>query len=108
MHAFDVCLIPFVINKLTENIYPLKLHEYLAAGKPVVSTALPEVKQFEDVVGIGRTPEEFEYQIIKALGSKDQEDLVNAQKGVARKASWTNRARDVLAVLDNALASKKS
>jgi glycosyltransferase involved in cell wall biosynthesis len=39
----DVCLIPFKLNELTKNVSPLKLYEYLACGKPVVSVAMPEV-----------------------------------------------------------------
>ena len=41
----DVCLIPFKINQITLASNPIKMYEYLAAGKPVVSTALPEVIQ---------------------------------------------------------------
>ena len=39
---FDVCLIPYLLNDYTETVYPTKLNEYLARGKAVVSTALPE------------------------------------------------------------------
>lgn len=46
-HA-KVCLIPFLVNELTVNVSPLKLYEYLAVGKPVVSVPLPEVLAAED------------------------------------------------------------
>jgi glycosyltransferase involved in cell wall biosynthesis len=39
----SVCIIPFVMNELTKNVSPLKLYEYLAAGRPVVSVPMPEV-----------------------------------------------------------------
>ena len=42
--AFDVALLPFIKNELTENANPLKLREYLAAGLPVVSTDIPEAR----------------------------------------------------------------
>jgi len=42
--GFDVALNPFVINQLTESVNPLKVREYLAAGLPVVSTNIPEMK----------------------------------------------------------------
>ena len=48
--AFDVGLIPFKINELTEAVNPIKLREYLAAGLPVVSTPLPEVALYRDLV----------------------------------------------------------
>jgi glycosyltransferase involved in cell wall biosynthesis len=45
--AFDVALLPFVKNELTEYANPLKLREYLAAGLPVVSTDIPEARALE-------------------------------------------------------------
>ncbi len=44
--ACDVCLIPYRLNEQTRHVNPLKVYEYLAAGKPVVGTALPELGQF--------------------------------------------------------------
>jgi glycosyltransferase involved in cell wall biosynthesis len=44
--AFDVGLLPFVRNRMTRNVNPIKLREYLAAGLPVVSTALPEAERY--------------------------------------------------------------
>jgi glycosyltransferase involved in cell wall biosynthesis len=64
--GFDVALMPFRINELTLNANPLKVREYLAAGLPVVSTAIPEV----EVLGwcrIGRDPESFLSEIEQAL-----------------------------------------
>jgi glycosyltransferase involved in cell wall biosynthesis len=43
--AFDVALMPFKVNELTLNANPLKVREYLAAGLPVVSTDIPEVRK---------------------------------------------------------------
>jgi hypothetical protein len=60
-------MLPFKVNRLTENVNPIKLREYLAAGLPVVSTALPEVKQYDGVVGIGHTCDEFVAQLEAAV-----------------------------------------
>lgn len=67
LKGFDVCTIPYVYNRLAESICPLKLFEYLAAGRPVVSTALPEVAALSPHVLVARTPEEFEQNIQQAL-----------------------------------------
>ncbi|HEX6622975.1 MAG TPA: glycosyltransferase, partial [Pyrinomonadaceae bacterium] len=64
--GFDVALMPFRINELTLNANPLKVREYLAAGLPVVSTAIPEV----EILGqcrIGRDRESFVAQVGAAL-----------------------------------------
>lgn len=50
-HA-DVLLIPFLKNKLTHHIYPLKLNEYLASGKPILTTRFTDLQGFEDVLSI--------------------------------------------------------
>ena len=56
--GFDAAVIPFPLTEVTRNANPLKAREYLAAGLPVVSTAIPEVEVLPDCV-IGRTPEGF-------------------------------------------------
>ena len=58
VHYFDVCMIPFVLNEITESTSPVKLFEYMAMEKPVVSTALPECMKYEPVV-IAHSHEEF-------------------------------------------------
>lgn len=99
VHAFDVCLIPFVINTLTQSIYPLKLHEYLAAGKPVVSTDLAELLQFEGLVRIARDADEFELHVVEALEEHD-EDLRQRRLAAARENSWERRAEAVLKAIE--------
>lgn len=64
--GFDVALNPFRINTLTLNANPLKVREYLAAGLPVISTAIPEVQALGHC-RIGNTPEEFIREIDAAL-----------------------------------------
>lgn len=58
--GFSVCLMPFALNAATEYINPTKALEYMAAGRPVVSTALDEVKSnFGSVARIARSHQEF-------------------------------------------------
>lgn len=58
--GFDVCLMPFALNDATENINPTKTLEYMAAGKPVVSTAVADVvRHFTPIVQVGHTHAEF-------------------------------------------------
>lgn len=58
--AFSVCLMPFALNAATEYINPTKALEYMAAGRPVVSTALDEVRtNFAGVARVGRSHDEF-------------------------------------------------
>src|SRR5579862_1657918 len=52
---FDACIMPYLINGYTENIYPLKLHEYLASGRPVVGTPIRSLKDFSGLISLART-----------------------------------------------------
>ena len=84
--AFDCCLIPFVANRLTEAVNPIKLREYLAAGRPVVATRLPEVEPYADVVSLADTPGEFAEAVIRSVvdaGSDADEQRARRRARVA-------------------------
>ena len=66
---FDVGLIPFKINELTEAVNPIKLREYLAAGLPVVSTPLPEVTLYKDLVHLANGKHSFDKMAQAALAT---------------------------------------
>jgi glycosyltransferase involved in cell wall biosynthesis len=87
LQSFDVCIIPYKLTEVTINARPLKLFEYLASGKPVVSTPLPSVLPYGKVVRIGSTNEEFIQQIEKSLLEKD-ESLKKKRIDLARENSW--------------------
>ena len=69
--GFDVGLIPFVVNELTVNVNPIKLREYLSAGLPVVSTALPEVGGFDGDCYVANDYESFVLGVERALREGD-------------------------------------
>lgn len=91
--GMDLCLIPYKINDATRDIYPLKLQEYLASGKPVVSSAMPSVLPFEAVVPIARSHEEFVDKIEAALAEEDDQRQA-ARMAVARENSWEHRVAE--------------
>lgn len=89
VQAFDVGIIPYILNDWTRAVDPLKLLEYLAAGIPVVTTALPEVMKYSGVIQIGATTEEFVNQVRRALAG-DVPDRA-ARKAVALNNTWERR-----------------
>lgn len=89
--AFDAALIPFPINEATLNANPLKAREYLAAGLPVVSTAIPEVEVLPGC-RIGRTPDEFVAQVRAALALPGPEA---ARSDAVRHESWEARLDEI-------------
>jgi glycosyltransferase involved in cell wall biosynthesis len=86
--AFDVCLMPFALNEATQYINPTKTLEYMAAGKPVVSTAVPDVlHHFTPIVDVALTAEEFIAAIQRAARSPRAE-LIEQGIDHANRASW--------------------
>jgi len=90
----DVCLIPFKINNITLASNPIKMYEYLAAGKPVVSTALPEVlTNASEIVYIGKDDEDFIKKVELAVKESELKDefTINKRVNFAKQNSWENR-----------------
>ena len=86
------------------NSNPLKLREYLATGKPIVSVPAPEIDRFADSIRIGRTPSEFLAHIDDALVSDTAVDRSRRLAAVAGM-SWETRMADVIAVVEERLGS---
>lgn len=99
LHAFDICLIPFVISKLTLSVNPVKLYEYFASGKPVVSTPLPEVMKFSPYVYTANTHEDFIRTVETAL-MEDNLEIRNERRKIAFNNSWEARATEILTQLN--------
>lgn len=86
--GFDVCLMPFALNDATRYINPTKTLEYMATGKPVVSTAVADVvRNFTPVVDVAHSVDEFLDAAARAANSPDPAHL---REGIARAmaASW--------------------
>jgi len=88
--------------------YPLKLHEYLASGKPVVSSAIESVIEFSSVVLIPKNKEEWVEFIIKATSEPEFAPSNSRQrKMVAQKNDWNNRVEMIKSSIINAIESRK-
>jgi glycosyltransferase involved in cell wall biosynthesis len=88
--GFDVALIPFRRNELTQRVNPLKLREYLAAGLPVVATPLPEVARYDGLVHLADDRDTFLAGIEAALAQRRPE-LDRARVDAMRTESWEAR-----------------
>ena len=100
-----VCLIPYVINERLVAVDPIKLREYLALGKPVVSVDLPEVRKLQDVVYIGENKKDFVDKIGKAM-TEDNPSLAEERIRVAWRSDWGDKIEEISAIVNDALARK--
>jgi glycosyltransferase involved in cell wall biosynthesis len=87
--AFDVCIIPFVMSDLVRSIDPLKLYEYLAAGRPVVTTPLPSAADFEDLIHVATGTDGFLLGIDAAIAEGDERRVKRLE--AVRRHSWDAR-----------------
>ena len=106
LKGIDAALIPYVLRGHTLTVYPLKLHEYLAAGRATVATALPELKPYEGVVRIAQSYEQYLRYVGEAVD--DYSPLaVEARVGVARQNTWDARVALIRRILRDHLAAGK-
>lgn len=109
VQGFDVGLVPYRIADYTANVYPAKMNEYLAMGKPVVATDLPEVHRFNrehgDIVSVGQTTSGFAEAIERAVTATGSEARTR-RIAVAERNGWTRRLADMSALIDGVIATR--
>jgi len=86
---FDVCVMPYRVDDYTKYIYPLKLHEYLAGGQPVVSSRIRSIEDFEDVLALVGHADGWSEAISEALApASNSHERRKARQAVAREHDW--------------------
>jgi glycosyltransferase involved in cell wall biosynthesis len=93
----DVCIMPYVKSEYTKFIYPMKMHEYFACGKPVVSTYLDNLQEFENYLyfadGVNDWVRKIEMQLLL-----QNENRILELKNFATTNSWQNRVSKILGI----------
>lgn len=95
LHQFDVLLLPRNYEPHSLASDPLKFYEYLATGKPVVSTALPSVKRFSDVAFICESHQEFLTALGRAQKEWSTKKAIKARNAI-QDMSWEKRAENMM------------
>jgi glycosyltransferase involved in cell wall biosynthesis len=101
--AFDVALIPYLENEYTRSCFPLKLYEYLAAGKPVVASGLPELEGMEPDVVVTRGVQAFVRAVESAMSLRGRAD-VERRMAIAARNTWETRTARLLELVAVELA----
>jgi len=109
--ACQVCLMPYKLNEWTAHINPLKLYEYLATGRPVVSTAIPAVARFQGaeagpLVRVAADGASFVRLVGEALAERD-EQWPRQRMALAAQNTWDARVEQLSGLIQATLASKQ-
>lgn len=100
----DVVMIPFLCNTLTASIYPLKINEYLAAGRSVVSTTFSEdIRGFRDVIYLADSHHEYLKLLDRAL-EENSPELEQKRFNVAQENTWAARVEQFWGIAEKHLA----
>jgi glycosyltransferase involved in cell wall biosynthesis len=85
----DVCLLCYKVNDYTKFIYPLKLHEYLASGRPVAGSPIRSLQEFAHIIRLARTTDEWSQALTDLLApAACSAEQVEARRAVARQYDW--------------------
>jgi glycosyltransferase involved in cell wall biosynthesis len=104
--GFDVCLMPFALNEATEFINPTKTLEYMATGRPIVSTAVPDVvRNFSDVVSVAQSIEDFVGRCESCFKKQNQE-VIEQGLVLAGRNSWDSIVAELEGHMRTAILKK--
>jgi len=95
---FNVYILPFKINDITKSTNPIKVFEYMALGKPIVSTDLNECRKYKPIL-IGKTYAQFLEKIESSLEGLGKEYKQN-EKEVALNNTWNAKTKDIVSGLE--------
>jgi glycosyltransferase involved in cell wall biosynthesis len=97
IREMDVCLVPYLNNPATATVVPVKVNEYLAVGKPIVSTKLPTIRDFNEqhqvLIMADNRPDSFLCAIEQALRTEDDERTVRRRREIAALSDWQIRLK---------------
>lgn len=99
--AFDVCVNPYVLDGVAEHCSPLKLYEYVATGKHVVSVDMPEAHTFEGLISIAHNTNEFIAMVEDSVSHDD--GLSKKRQSAAQNHTWGMRFERVVSIVAEVL-----
>jgi len=106
VREFDVALIPYRRTSYTDHVFPAKLNEYLAMGKPVVATSIPEIESYVrehgPVAALADNADQFIAAITRALAEQPDSAAIAHRRAVARASDWHTRVEEMSSLIATA------
>jgi glycosyltransferase involved in cell wall biosynthesis len=111
IEQFDACIVPYLRNAYTNTVWPTKINEYLAMGKPVIATPIPSVCKFNrehNIISIANAlSENFLQAIERALASPYDPAAIERRRQVAALSDWEARLETMSGWIESALQAKR-
>lgn len=104
LKAIDVCIMPYANSTNNLSVFPLKIFEYMAAGKPIVSRQINELRRYGKYLSLVNNKEDFLNAINKEL-SCDNKDKVIERMNYAKANSWDVRVEEMSRIVENNIPS---
>jgi glycosyltransferase involved in cell wall biosynthesis len=104
---FDVCLLQWKMSEWIECCNPLKMFEYMASGKPIVSVPIKESMQYCDIISIAHNKEQFADAIRWELQNDTQERSCKRIE-IAREHSWDKHVDKISELIETAITAKQN
>jgi glycosyltransferase involved in cell wall biosynthesis len=100
LKAFDIAMMPFALNDATKFISPTKTLEYMAAGKPIISTKIKDVERdYSHCIKLISDSDDFTTQLQHLLSNEKDENQVGNYKDVLEKTSWSNTVKGMADII---------
>lgn len=93
---YDVAILPFKINNITLSVSPVKIFEYMALGKPIVTYALPECKKYKSCM-CAENSSEFVNLVNLAVGKINDKGYLSVLEREAKENTWIEITRKMIA-----------
>lgn len=106
LSVFSVCIIPKVRSEMTKASMPLKMREYLAAGKPVVST-LPVPAKFDNLVNVVEDAKSFAIALRNCVQG-DSPEMYTARQMAVRNDSWEAVTENLSQLIESCIRERGS
>lgn len=107
LRLFDVATIPFRATEAIQAVSPIKLFEYMAGERPIVTSDLIECRRYSAVL-IAKTPDEWVERLQQALQLRQDAEYLEKLRATARENTWSARARTIIAALEATLPGRPS
>lgn len=106
LKGFDACLIPYQGEDFLRACQPTKAFEYLASGKPVVSSWIPELEDYQEIIRLSRTSGEFIQNIEAALVEGEKEEMIRKYIQASQGWTWEGRLEKASEIIINTLKTQ--